>query len=104
MDDVHLTPPDSDNQAQEFVDSTAATPEEAALRHELQRCIAAVLAQLNSVERAIIVLRDFEDRSYQELADSLNIGISAVKMRIHRARAAFQQLFDRICSGLRTAE
>jgi RNA polymerase sigma-70 factor, ECF subfamily len=103
-DTIPLTPPDSDNQTEEFVDPTAATPEEAALRRELQRCIAAVLAQLNSVERAIIVLRDFEDRSYQELADSLNIGLSAVKMRIHRARAAFQQLFDRICSGLRTAE
>jgi RNA polymerase sigma-70 factor, ECF subfamily len=103
-DTIPLAPSDLDDQIEGFVDTTVATPEEAVLRRELQRCIAAVLAQLNSVERAIIVLRDFEDRSYQEIADSLSVGLSAAKMRIHRARAAFQQLFDRICSGLRLAD
>ncbi len=103
-DTVPLAPTDEDDQVEAFIDTAVPTPEEAALRRELQRCIAAVLAQLNAVERAVIILRDIEDRSYQEIADSLSLGLSAAKMRIHRARAAFQQLFDHICTGLRLAE
>jgi RNA polymerase sigma-70 factor, ECF subfamily len=85
------------------IDTGNATPEEAALRRELQRCIEAVLAELNAVERAVVILRDLEDRSYQEVADTLRVSLSAAKMRIHRARLAFQKLFDRICPDLRSA-
>jgi RNA polymerase sigma-70 factor, ECF subfamily len=84
--------------------TASAMPEEEALRRELQRCIETVLAHLSAVERAVLVLRDLEDRSYQEIADILRVGLSAAKMRIHRARLAFQQLFEQLCAGLRAAE
>jgi RNA polymerase sigma-70 factor (ECF subfamily) len=102
---VPLTPTNgNDNEDASLIDSVNATPEEEALRRELHRCIEAVLGQLNAVERAVVVLRDLENRSYQEIADSLRIGLSAAKMRIHRARLAFQELFDRVCPDLRPAE
>ena len=102
---VPLTPTNgNDSEDASLIDSVNATPEEEALRRELQRCIEAVLGQLNAVERAVVVLRDLENRSYQEIADSLRIGLSAAKMRIHRARLAFQELFDRVCPDLRPAE
>jgi RNA polymerase sigma-70 factor (ECF subfamily) len=62
------------------------------------------LAQLDATGRAVLILRDIEDRPYQEIGEILLIGMSAVKMRIHRARLAFQQLLDRICPGLRASE
>jgi RNA polymerase sigma-70 factor, ECF subfamily len=85
-------------------DTITTTPEAAALRNEVRHCIEAVLAQLGAVERVVLLLRDLEDRSYQEIADSLKTGLSATKMRIHRARLAFQQLFERLCPELRTVE
>jgi RNA polymerase sigma-70 factor, ECF subfamily len=84
--------------------TAAATPEAAALRDEVRRCIEAVLVQLGAVERVVLLLRDLEDRSYQEIADILKTGLSATKMRIHRARLSFQQLFERLCADLRTVE
>lgn len=100
---VPLTPlnVDGDEDASQ-IDTATATPEEEVLRRELQRCIEVVLGQLSAVERAVLVLRDLENRSYQEVADILRVGLSAAKMRIHRARLAFQQLFDQICPGLRS--
>ncbi|GAB4275220.1 MAG: RNA polymerase sigma factor [Candidatus Promineifilaceae bacterium] len=44
----------------------------------------------------ILKMRELEQLSYSEIADALNIGLSAAKMRVQRARrslqAAFQQL------------
>jgi len=53
------------------------------------------------MSRAILVLRDIQDRPYDEIAALLGLGLSAVKMRIHRTRLAFQELLDRVCPDLR---
>ena len=82
------------------VDAKTATPEEKAMRTELRRCLEKTLAILDSEARGIIVLRDVEDCSYQEIADVLALGLSAVKMRIHRARLAFQRLLNQVCPGI----
>jgi RNA polymerase sigma-70 factor (ECF subfamily) len=98
-----LTEGDGDEDAR-LADTVRLAPEEAAIRDELRRCIEAVFAQLGAVERVVLVLRDLEDRSYQEIADMLKTGLSATKMRIHRARLAFQQVFERLCPGLRAVD
>jgi len=99
---VSLTPPEREGgEAEEppYADLQTPTPEEAALRRELQRCLETALVQLDATTRAILVLRDVEGRAYQEIAESLALGLSAVKMRIHRARLAFQQMLERVCPG-----
>lgn len=45
------------------------------------------VAALPADQRAALVLRDFEGLSYDEVAEVLDIGLGAVKSRIHRARA-----------------
>lgn len=35
-------------------------------------------------------MKDMEERPYNEIADMLDIGISAAKMRVQRARLALQ--------------
>ena len=84
----------------EYADPTVATPEESVLRRELRDCLEDVLQRLDPVERSVLVLRDVEDRPYQEIAETLAIGLGATKMRIHRARLAFQQLFESLCAEL----
>jgi RNA polymerase sigma factor (sigma-70 family) len=86
-----------------YADEREPTPEVSAIHRELRRCLEATLQELDLDARAVLVLRDIEGRSYQEIAETLAAGMSAVKMRIHRARLAFQQLFDRICPGMRRA-
>jgi RNA polymerase sigma-70 factor (ECF subfamily) len=93
-----LNPPDGARDVEvHYVDPRTPTPEESALRHELRHCLEQTLTQLDDRDRATLVLREIEGRSYQEIAEILALGLSAVKMRIHRARLAFQHLLDRIC-------
>lgn len=72
-------------------------PEESALRAELRECINKVLRKLDREQARLLLLRDFDDQSYDEIATILNIGLGAVKMRIHRARLAFQEAFGHLC-------
>ena len=39
----------------------------------------------------MLVLREFEDLSYQEIADTLGISIGTVESRLFRARARFKE-------------
>jgi len=73
------------------------TPEQAALRRELIECIRDTMMALRDKERLILTLRDVQGMEYRQIADVLTVRIGAVKMRIHRARLAFQQAFARIC-------
>ena len=68
------------------------TPEQAAVRAEEYRTIMCILEQIDPRARQTLVLRDVEGRSYQEIGQMLQLGPSAVKMRIRRAR----QLFGRM--------
>lgn len=79
--------------------SGLAGPEERVIQSELRACINRVLRTLDREQARLLLLRDFDDQSYDEIAALLEIGLSAVKMRIHRARLAFQELFGRLCGG-----
>lgn len=94
-----LAPADSDDEPN-ITDTRVATPEEQVLDRELQGCLEGVLNHLDVPARTILILRDVEDRPYQEIAQAMGIGLSAVKMRIHRTRLLFQQLFDELCPGI----
>jgi RNA polymerase sigma-70 factor (ECF subfamily) len=101
-----LTPIGSDGEPEEelrYADTQMVTPEEAAMRMELRRCIERALSNLEPGARTALVLRDLDDYSYQEIAEMLSLGLSAVKMRIHRARLAFQQAINKICPDVRNA-
>lgn len=90
----------SDREEEELPDRKMPTPEEYAERSEIRRCIERTLAQMDPAARAAIILRDIEDRPYQEIAEMLSMGLSAIKMRIHRARQSFQKLLEKVCPGV----
>jgi RNA polymerase sigma-70 factor (ECF subfamily) len=60
-----------------------------------------ILESMPETLRLPLVLRDMDELSYEEIAASLNIGLSAVKMRIKRAREWFRERYD---SGAEMAE
>ena len=67
----------------EAAEALAAREEPAALRRGLQE----VLAQLPEPYRVILVLREAEGMSYDEIAEFLGCSVDAVKARLKRARA-----------------
>lgn len=63
-------------------------------REELQRKVREVLARLPEDYRTVLVLRDFEQLSYEEISHITGLTIANVKSRLHRARQAFKRLFE----------
>ncbi len=52
--------------------------------------LAEALANLDPNVSEILYMKDMEERPYNEIADLLDIGLSAAKMRVQRARLALQ--------------
>jgi RNA polymerase sigma-70 factor (ECF subfamily) len=55
--------------------------------------LAQMLAGLSDDQRQVIVLRELEGMSYEEMAATLHVPRGTVESRLHRARAALKQLF-----------
>lgn len=49
--------------------------------------------------RTVLMLRDIEDLTTQEVADRLDMTANAVKVRLHRARQALRTLLAREIEG-----
>ena len=66
-------------------------------RTELGQVVADALACIPEAQREAFLLKHVEGRSYEEMAEMLDTGISALKMRVMRAREALQELLkDRV--------
>jgi len=59
---------------------------------ETRATVRAYIAQLPESYRTVLVLRDIEELSTQEVADMLTMTTTAVKVRLHRARQALSTL------------
>ena len=71
-----------------------ANPEKAVLRRELGEKIEEALAQIPEKHRAILVLREVDGLSYEELAQALDIPKGTVMSRLFHARAKVQKLLS----------
>jgi RNA polymerase sigma-70 factor (ECF subfamily) len=58
---------------------------------QLERMVQAGIAALDEEHRALIVLRDVEDLSYDEIASITGLAEGTVKSRLHRARLALKE-------------
>jgi RNA polymerase sigma-70 factor (ECF subfamily) len=67
-------------------DARALQPEMEAIQGEHRERIHALLGHLDITDRAAIVMRYWYAFSEKEIAESLNLTVSAVKSRLHRAR------------------
>ncbi|HEX2202262.1 MAG TPA: RNA polymerase sigma factor [Longimicrobium sp.] len=61
-------------------------------RTELGRVVEAALARLPEAQREAFLMKHVEGLSYEEMAERLETGVSALKMRVMRAREALQGL------------
>jgi RNA polymerase sigma-70 factor (ECF subfamily) len=61
-------------------------PEESLHESEQQRRIRSLLNVLSETDRAVVIMFYWYEFSYEEIANSLDLTVSAVKSRMHRAR------------------
>lgn len=61
-------------------------PERLTARRQLAGKVWAALGELGEDQRAIIVLRDYNDLSYTEISEALGVPMGTVMSRLHRAR------------------
>ena len=66
--------------------SSDSTPDRATINGELREALETAIAQLDEPYRSILVMREIQDYSYQEIADTLDMPLGTVKVYLHRAR------------------
>ena len=78
----------------EIRDSASPDPEAESVKREDRDRLHILLKDLDETDRAAIILRYWHDCSEIEIADSLNLTVSAVKSRLHRARRALAGMWQ----------
>ena len=66
--------------------SHAANPEEQAIQKDRLRLVRQIIDSLPEKQRSVMQLRDFEGKSYKEIAAIMDISEEQVKINIFRAR------------------
>jgi RNA polymerase sigma-70 factor (ECF subfamily) len=69
-----------------LTDEGTRDPEQQALARERERALRAALSTLSRSYREVIILRDIEGLSYEEVAQALDMNIGTVKSRLSRGR------------------
>ena len=67
-------------------------PEQELERQELRRAVAAGLEQLSDEHRQVLVMREINGLSYQEIGGILDLEAGTVKSRIARARNSLRKI------------
>jgi len=75
-------------------DAQAPHPEAETVQGEQREQIHGMIGSLDSTDRAAIVMRYWYDFSEKEIAEALNLTVSAVKSRLHRARKQLGKLWQ----------
>jgi RNA polymerase sigma-70 factor (ECF subfamily) len=65
-------------------------PERQAARRQFARRVWSAIGELSRSHREILVLRDFHDLTYAEIAETLDIPLGTVMSRLHAARSALR--------------
>ena len=76
------------------LESEAPTPDPAEdfASRELERKIEQAIDSLPPKHKAVLVLRVYEDLSYEQIAQTLKISVGTVMSRLFRARARLQEM------------
>ena len=68
------------------------SPQEATEGGELRAAVNAALARLTDQHRTVLILRELQELSYEEIAGALSLDLGTVKSRISRARKALRKI------------
>lgn len=87
----HQGPSLDDESVSAEVPDPTPTPEKAVEQQELRRQIEAGLQTLSPEHREVLILREIQQLSYDEIADVLSLDLGTVKSRINRGRRQLRE-------------
>ena len=70
-------------------------PQKVALQNERHDLVHQAIQQLPGDYRTVLMLRDIEEYSTEEVSRMLDLSAGAVRVRLHRARQALKKLLDK---------
>lgn len=74
-------------------DTTGSVPEVQLEHDETRKAVKRALELLDPHDREILVLKDVQELSYEEIGQVLDLPLGTVKSRLSRARAAFKDVW-----------
>jgi RNA polymerase sigma-70 factor, ECF subfamily len=78
-------------QPQQFEDSSVKAPNTLLLEIEMQEAVARAIEELPETQRMAVILRRYQDVSYEEIAEVLELTVPAVKSVLFRARTELRE-------------
>jgi RNA polymerase sigma-70 factor (ECF subfamily) len=79
--------------------SSGATPLESLERAERIELVRSAIDQLSFEHREVIILKNFEGRSYREMAEMLDVPIGTIMSRLFYARKALKDIIESLERG-----
>lgn len=91
-----LVPLPSDEEGAELeIPDPSPTPDEEVQRRDELREVREALGQLDEDKRRILLMREYNGMSYQDIAEALGLEEGTVKSRLARARAALAEILKK---------
>lgn len=60
-------------------------------QHDTKRVLNEALNKLNDIQKSLVMLKDYEGYSYQEIGEITRLNVSQVKVYLHRARLLLRE-------------
>jgi len=79
--------------------AASPSPEQVVMAQSEVALLSKALTALTEEARIVLTLRETNGLSYQEIAAVLDIGLSAAKMRVARARLALRRAYETLTEG-----
>ena len=83
--------PADDDRPMQAADTSVKSPDTALLDDEMQAAIQSAIDSLPETQRMAIILRRYDDVSYEEIGEILELSVPAVKSVIFRARTDLRE-------------
>ncbi len=77
---------------EEFIETTMITSK---AEHDTKRVLQGALSKLNETQRSLVLLKDYEGYSYEEIGKITGLNESQVKVYLHRARLLLREYIVR---------
>jgi RNA polymerase sigma-70 factor, ECF subfamily len=83
--------------------STIARPDQVLEGYQKEQILREAIAWLDEDHRALVILRDIEHMSYEQIQEITGLAEGTVKSRLHRARHALREKVLRLSEGRRSS-
>jgi RNA polymerase sigma-70 factor (ECF subfamily) len=77
------------------IDRSPATAQELVEAKDLGRIVAMAMSDLPEEQREVIVLKEYQGLTFQEIADTLGVPVSTVKTRLYRGLGQMRERLER---------